>query len=187
MNPGLYKPSIVSQNLGKNGTLDYDTVQEDGCGVASISYQTFTDTASQSGLVAKNQTLGNVIPKPAPNNGTITQFPHDGIVGYALSPPAGTQLGGTPFFQQLCDQGAVRSCRFGLAFGTDGTGTQVLGGLDRTLYQGELATAGSNVNWMLRGSVAINNTTVVQQNVPILLDSGTANVSLIGRIIPDSS
>lgn len=198
VNPGLYKPSRASRNLSEAGSLEYGTVEENGCGAANISYQAYTDYVSQAGLVARNQTFGNVIPNPAPVvAGTITSFPyvkhrveplsrqcvlmsfafrHDGIVGFGVPPANETQIGGTPFFQDLCNQGAVRECRFGLAFQTSGKGTQVLGGLDHALVSGELSRANSNADWDTTGSVAINGTTLLLQNETFLLDSGTANV-----------
>jgi len=177
VNPNLYKPSRASLDLNETGALGYSTVQEDGCGVANISYQTFADYVSQAGLVARNQTLANVVATTPPNNGTITQFPHQGIVGFSVPPNNRTQTGGKPFFRTLCDQGSVRECRFGLAYGIEGTGTQVLGGIDRRLIDGNLETAPTNAVWEIQANVAVNGSSALS-NQTVLFDSGTANVSL---------
>ena len=175
VNPGLYIPSSASQNLGQSGALRYGTTEEDGCGSADIAYNTFADCVSQQGLVAENQTFGDVYATPPPNNGTITQFPHDGLVGFAGVTPNETQLGGRPFFQTLCDQGRVEECRFGLAFGTEGVGKQIFGGVNSSLFAGKLETAAVQKQWLVNGSAIAGKEVISNQR--IILDSGTANVS----------
>ncbi|KAK0270330.1 hypothetical protein LTR35_014129 [Friedmanniomyces endolithicus] len=120
-NPDLYKPSPSSLDLHRDGVLSYSTGEEDGCGTANISYHTYADAVSFAGLTACNQTFAVVIAKPSPNNGTITQFPNQGIVGFSRTFASVTQLDAIPFFQTLCNEGSVRECKFGLALGTDGT------------------------------------------------------------------
>ncbi|KAK4547883.1 hypothetical protein LTR36_010602 [Oleoguttula mirabilis] len=53
---------------------------------------------------------------------------------------------------------------------------QVLGGLDRGLYHGEIISQASDLSWFTTGSLAIDGTTLLQQNLTIVLDSGTANI-----------
>ena len=180
VNPGLYKPSGQSKNLNQTGHLRYSTTQENGCGVADVDYNVYTDVVSMHGLVAHNQTFANVVKTKPPNNGTITQFPHQGIVGFAGTKPNETQLNGLPFFQSLCNQGQVKECRFGLAYGTSGKGSQILGGVDQQLIEGKLSTAPleQDSEWLLKGSVTINGT-AVEKSQNIILDSGTANVGFL--------
>jgi cathepsin D len=115
-----------------------------------------------------------VVSTPPPNNGTITEFPHQGLVGFGGTAADQTQLGGTPFFQNLCDQKVVDQCRYGLAFGTNGTGVQVLGGVDEHLVSGSFVY--SDVSSNLLGSVVADGKTILTDQI-IILDSGTANVS----------
>ena len=75
----------------------------------------------------------------------------------------------------LCSQNAVSECRFGLAFGTSGTGKMVLGGVDQTLIKGSMSTGSAQQQWFVNGNVAVNGK-VVASGASILLDSGTANV-----------
>ena len=174
VNPNLYKPSSASKNLHKSGALRYSTTQENGCGSADIKYNEYSDTFSQAGLTSKAQTFGNVYPTTPPDNGTITVFPHDGLVGYAGI--ASSELGATPFFTNLCNQNVVPECRFGLAFKTDGTGQQILGELDSSLYAGSsLTTAKISGQWELQGDVALAGK-VLARNQRIITDSGTANI-----------
>ncbi|GJC96157.1 hypothetical protein ColKHC_04983 [Colletotrichum higginsianum] len=98
------------------------------------------------------QTFASVKFTPPPDNGTVTQFPRDGVAGLGSSDRSG--LKATPFFHQLCDQGTVKECRFGLAFKGDGTGVQVLGEVDETLFSGSLAKATIKGEWLVGGDVA---------------------------------
>ena len=114
---------------------------------------------------------------PPPNNGTITVFPHDGLVGFAGAD--GAQLDATPFFENLCAQGVVADCRFGLAFGTDGTGEQILGALDSGLFEGSnLTTVKAQDQWVVTADVYVGGEAGkrVASRQDVVLDSGTANV-----------
>ncbi|KAK3674707.1 hypothetical protein LTR78_005429 [Recurvomyces mirabilis] len=177
INPDLYQPSLASLDLHQNGTLGYSTVQENGCGFANISYHTYADTVSFAGLTARNQTFAAVIAKPPPDNGTITQFPHQGIVGFSSTHANTTQLDAIPLFQTLCNQHTVRECKFGLALGTDGNGTQVLGGTDHQLFDGDLITvdADPNEEYAFDGSITADGSVALTSD-RIIPDSGTANV-----------
>ena len=173
VNPTKYKPSQKSVNRHQSGTLRYGTTEPNGCGNADIAYNVYTDSASLAGLTAPAQTFGWVQKTTPPDNDTITQFPHDGIVGF--SDESSSEIGATPFFSNLCNNGVVAACRFGLAFKTDGTGTQVLGSVDTTLFSGSLTTARISSPWTTSGDVAVGNTVIARQQT-VLLDSGTSNV-----------
>ena len=175
VNPGKYKASSSSKALGRSGRLQYITTQENGCGAADVSYNAYSDVVSQAGLVSPQQTFGNITKTTPPDSGTITQFPHDGIVGFSGTSQYDSQSRGVPFFQSLCNANAVSSCRFGLAFGTSGNGKQVLGALDSTLYTGSMTTVDIESQWTVTGNSAVNGQTL-QSNQNFILDSGTANV-----------
>jgi hypothetical protein len=115
-----------------------------------------------------------VIPTTPPNNGTITEFPHDGLVGFGGTFANETQLGGVPFFQTLCNQGVVDQCRYGIAFGTNGTGVQVLGGVDKHLVEGDFVDVDASDT--PTGSVVAGGKKVLTDQL-LVFDSGTANVS----------
>ncbi|KAJ0164902.1 Aspartic protease [Colletotrichum tanaceti] len=119
------------------------------------------------------QTFASVKLTPPPDNDTVTQFPHDGIAGLGTSNRS--QLKATTFFHQMCDRGTIKECRFGLAFKGDGTGVQVLGEVDETLFSGSLARANIEEEWRVRGDVRVGGQLVVKdQNM--FVDSGTVNV-----------
>lgn len=114
---------------------------------------------------------------------TVSVFPHQGIVGFGGVKADQTQLGGVPFFQSLCNLGVVDECRFGLAYGTAGTGKQILGGVDASLFDGALHE--SAIDTSTGYTVTINGDLVYEtpqgiverfENQSILLDSGTSNV-----------
>ena len=118
-----------------------------------------------------------------PNKQTVSVFPHQGLVGFGGTKASETQLGGVPFFQQLCDQGVVEECRFGLAYGTSGKGKQILGGVDHSLFDGPLHK--SPVNLAVGTTVAIQGDLVYFDkngdhkrvaDQSIVFDSGTSNV-----------
>ncbi|KAK5172235.1 uncharacterized protein LTR77_003873 [Saxophila tyrrhenica] len=181
INPDLYQPSPHAQNLHQKGELQYITTNSDGCGVADIKYQTFTDTVCMAGLTSHNQTLAKLIKTKPPNAGTITVFRHGGLVGFGGTKASQTQIGGKPFFQQLCDQGAVKACRFGLAYGTEGRGKQILGGVDKSLFKGDLSF--SPINPIFSPVEADGNVVYSNENGSgkiknqyFIFDSGTANI-----------
>jgi hypothetical protein len=109
-------------------------------------------------------------------SGNSTLIPASGIVGF--SGPLFKQFPGnvTSFFQTLCDQGQVDECRFGLALNANRTGTQVLGGLDTSLYLGPLAVTPTLTGWVNFGDVSVNGS-VVATDLEIQMDSGTTDIS----------
>lgn len=173
VNPEKYKPGKNSVNGNRSGHLRYSTTQANGCGNGDMTYNVFSDSVSLAGLTVPAQTLAWVQKTTPPDNGTITQFPHDGLVGFG--DVSSSSLGATPFFNGLCNNKAVPACQFGLAFKTDGTGTQVLGEVDKSLFNGSLTTVPVSSPWTVRGDIVVGNT-VIAKNQNILLDSGTANV-----------
>ena len=109
-------------------------------------------------------------------NGT-SPLENSGIAGFSGQRfnqfPASSNV--TPFFQSLCNQKKVSECRFGLALSDDGTGTQILGELDTSLYTGNLVVAPILENWVLLGDLVVGGE-VQETDMPIELDSGTATI-----------
>jgi hypothetical protein len=100
-------------------------------------------------------------------------LPHDGIAGFSGQIVPGFNQ--TPFFHTLCNEGHVAECRFGFALESNATGKQILGGVDRSLFQGELSVTPIIQEWFLLGDIAVNDK-ILLQDALIELDSGTANI-----------
>lgn len=178
VNPDLYKPSSESHVVNQTVSMSFITTEPDGCGEMILKANVVTDKLVVGSLTATNQSMGTVIKVPQPNPDTITQFPGQGIVGLLGTSVDDSSVGGIPFFQQLCNEGQVDECRFGLGLETSGTGSMTLGGVDRALVSGDMATAPiSGQQWIIEGGLPSGILDVgVQQSM--FLDSGTSNVSI---------
>lgn len=87
---------------------------------------------------------------------------------------------GLTFFGNACEQKQVDECRFGMAFGMNGTGKAILGGLDTSLFTGQLTTKSlqNQTEWVINGSVAVNGK-IIERHQSYTLDTGTSNVRLL--------
>ena len=89
---------------------------------------------------------------------------------------------GTGWFENLCNGGGVPDCHFGMALGTSETGAFVFGGIDETLYEGDLTPVGvpsygGNATSHWRANIVINEKELLIPHREIgLFDSGTANI-----------
>lgn len=131
------------------------------------SGQVYRDVITQHGanLTVPQQYLGTITsPKSPPT------FPNDGLIGYAGIDSSA--LGQTPFFQSLCDQGTLSSCRFGLALNADETGTLYYGSVATDTFSGSLTSVSASDQWIVTGDVTVNGATV-QRSASIITDSGT--------------
>ncbi|KAF3056820.1 aspartic peptidase domain-containing protein [Trichoderma sp. SZMC 28012] len=167
LNPGIYKPGSSSVNTKKTFRISYATTNPDGSGTLSASGQVYRDVITQHGanLTVPQQYLGAITsPKSPPT------FPHDGLIGYAGIDSSA--LGQTPFFQSLCDQGTLSSCRFGLALNADETGTLYYGSVATDTFSGSLTSVSASDEWIVTGDVTVNGATV-QRSASIITDSGT--------------
>ena len=81
----------------------------------------------------------------------------------------------TPFFNNLCEEQIISSCRFGLALNTNGTGSLTLGQVNDDLFEGNLTTTPIVEEWFTFGDI-VNNGDVLATNATIELDSGTPNI-----------
>lgn len=127
----------------------------------------FNDTVS-FGSLSSIQTVGSA--KGA------AQIPGDGIVGFAGAAVAQFPNGAAPWFHTLCNDGKVTSCRFGIVLGNDGTGTQVLGELDTSLFEGDLTTTSVVQEWAIFADLALDGK-IIKPDVPVELDTGTATIT----------
>lgn len=122
-------------------------------------------TQHGANLTVAQQVIGDIDSPSSPPT-----FPHDGLIGYASQ--GGASLHDKPFMQSLCSTGALSSCRFGLALGTDGTGQLHYGTVDTTSFSGELTAVKVDSLWSVPGGVTVNGT-VVSDNQELITDSGT--------------
>ncbi|KAL5347490.1 hypothetical protein ACLOAV_007802 [Pseudogymnoascus australis] len=168
VNPGIYVPGKTSEKLDITFKNTYGTTSKDGTGSATIVGDLYSDEVTFGGLTA-TQIVGSA-------NGT-SLLPKSGIVGFSGQRfnqfPASSSA--TPLFQSLCNQKKVSECRFGLALSDDGTGTQILGELDTSLYTGDLVVAPIIENWVLPGDLVVSGE-VQERDLSIELDSGTATI-----------
>ncbi|RFU79618.1 aspartic protease precursor [Trichoderma arundinaceum] len=170
LNPGIYKPGPNSVNTNTPFRISYATTNPDGSGTLTASGKIYQDVITQHGanLTVPQQYLGSVTsPKSPPS------FPHDGLIGYAGIDSSA--LGEAPFFQSLCDQGSLSSCRFGLALQTDETGTLYYGSIATDRFSGDLTTVEAQDQWIVTGDLTLNGATV-RSGVSIITDSGTTVV-----------
>jgi pepsin A len=128
----------------------------------------YNDTVTFGSLSAR-QTVGSAKPQ---EDGTNV-IPADGIIGFA-----GTEVsafnGADPFFHSLCKQHKVPECRFGITLGCN-RGTQVLGRLDKSLFQGELTTTTVIQEWILFADMSFNGK-LFKKDVLVELDTGTGTI-----------
>lgn len=77
----------------------------------------------------------------------------------------------------LYRQGQIDEPRFGLALGTNGTGKFVLGGVDHSLFDGDLThTHVTGGEWMV-GAYVTSKGSKLGENQTLWLDSGGPSVS----------
>lgn len=171
INPGAYKPS--SKSVALNGTYfdDFGTWREDGCGTAPLLSHGYMDDVTMLGLTVENQAIFSLVESP-PKNYT-KNFPNDGIFGTSI----GTGHGRVGWMDNLCKRGTIEECRYGLAFGTAGTGNMIVGTLDDSLFEGNLTKIPvTNNGWP--ANVVVNGTKTIIPRREMTFDCGTANVSL---------
>lgn len=101
-----------------------------------------------------------------------------GLAGFTTNNQKQLDVGGRTLISNLYAQGQIDELRFGVAFGTAGTGTIVLGGVDHSLFEGELVYQPVNGGeWMFGNmSVTTNGSTVIEKQ-EVWLDTGGPAVS----------
>lgn len=129
----------------------------------------FNDTV-KFGSTTVYQTVGSAASLPDGTN----LIPTDGIVGFSGLMVSNFE-GASPYFHSLCDQGQLDQCRFGITLGDNGTGTQVLGALDKSLFEGRLTTTEIVYEWFMYADIALDDH-IIAKNAPIELDTGTATI-----------
>ncbi|KAM0458576.1 hypothetical protein ACHAPV_005968 [Trichoderma viride] len=167
LNPGVYKPGPKSVNTNTPFSISYATTNPDGSGSLTAAGKVYQDVITQhdANLTVSQQYLGSVDSPSSPPT-----FPHDGLIGYAGIDSSA--LNESPFFQSLCDQGSLSSCRFGLALTADETGTLYYGTVATDQFSGDLVSVSASDEWIVTGDVTLNGKTV-RSSVSIITDSGT--------------
>ncbi len=149
--------------------------------ISQVSGEVFSDSVILPGtkLTVSAQPLGST-KQWSPN--TKPAFPvGDGLIGFGDGSSLGDGVVG--WFSNLCSAQQVSECRFGLAFGTDGTGTQYYGGVEDG-FKDKLVTVPIDGIWSFSADLVVggSNATVVQSGVSIQLDSGTGTI--LGYVYP---
>ncbi|KID79696.1 aspartic protease precursor, partial [Metarhizium brunneum ARSEF 3297] len=168
LNPGVYKPSPGSVNANRRFRISYATTNPDGSGTLTASGNVYQDVITQlsANLTVANQTLGDIQDPASPPT-----FPRDGLIGYASQ--QGSALRGSPFINSLCDQGALSTCRFGLALRPNKTGELYYGTLATDTFTEPLTTVPlTQGEWAVQGDVTVDGA-AVQHGASIITDSGT--------------
>ncbi|PVI07960.1 acid protease [Periconia macrospinosa] len=166
INPGKYKPGLTSKNRNRNFTASFSTAKLDGTGFITVEGSWFQDSVSLYGsnFTVPNQDIG--ICRPGTEG-----IPRDGLIGFA---GIESSFGGLPgWFENLCTEKAVPECRYGLAFNTNKTGVQYLGGVENSVFKGDLVTTPLEVQWVTWGDVAVNGE-IIARDTRMLTDMGTA-------------
>lgn len=197
LNPGLYKPSLASENPHEIFNITFGTTNTNGTGTETVSVldssMKFLTEHQISGSIYKDvvrldetslsvaeQALGEATDPPTPS------FSYDGLIGFGT--PLGDVLNSTPWFESLCDQGSLDECRFGLALETDGTGEQYFGKVEHDRFKGPLSVTSLFYDayfdlyfeWATYGDIAVNGK-AVERDVIVQFDSGTTVV--VGSVI----
>ncbi|KAG0646502.1 hypothetical protein D0Z07_7451 [Hyphodiscus hymeniophilus] len=150
--PALFGTSHLTNRIQIVGQIYKDVVQLDG-----------------TRLSVPQQPLGVTPLSSQPG------FPHDGLVGFG---GPGSAINGSAWVQDLCAEGGLDQCRFGLALETDDTGVQYFGTVEHSRFDGALSVAplfqyeGSPIMWALFGDIAYNGKVIVR-DAEIASDSGT--------------
>lgn len=134
--------------------------------IVKVKGNLFNDTV-KFGMFNTHQIIGSASKHANESN----LIPGDGIIGFGNST---VFEDGSPFFHTLCAEHKVPECRFGLTFGRE-KGTQVLGRLDRSLFEGELTTTSILEEWVILADLAFNGK-VIKNDITVLLDSGTGTI-----------
>lgn len=116
---------------------------------------------------------------------THTSAAYQGLIGFVAQTPAfGLGPNDKTFMEHLYDQGQIEEIRFGLAFGTSGRGKQILGGVDDSLFEGELTrTPLDGGEWMIANTTLTVKGSELANKQVIWFDSGGPNVSVASIIL----
>ncbi|KAJ5339140.1 acid protease [Penicillium brevicompactum] len=166
LNDGVYKPGPGSVKVGREFNLTFGSTNSDGSGSGTVTGPLINDTV-RFGKFSTQQAFGLADPQEDGSN----LIPGDGIIGFGY--PSNINLEST-FFHTLCAQHKVSECRFGLTLGRE-KGTQVLGTLDKSLFEGELVTTTILQEWIISADLAVDGK-IIQNDVIVLLDSGTGTI-----------
>ncbi|KAJ5757802.1 acid protease [Penicillium nucicola] len=168
LNSGLYKKGPHAVDTNQTFENHYGSTNSDGSGTGVVTGRLYNDTVKFGSLSAR-QTIGVADPQADGSN----LIPADGIIGFAGEEVSAFH-GATPFFQSLCNQRKVPECRFGITLGCN-RGTQVLGRLDKSLFQGELTTTSIVQEWVIFADLAFNGKPF-KKDVLVELDTGTGTI-----------
>jgi pepsin A len=163
------------------GDMKYIDLLGRQCVSSEINGMEYTDVMTAEGLEVQDQQFARLLQNETTNNGNMTGFPQDGMIG--LSEPYKGFAADT-FVQNLCLQGKLTECRFGLALNTAGAGSLIFDGLkENELENKRTATNFSRNNGFIVGgevvySVAGKRHTFQNQS----LYTASENADVVGPI-----
>ncbi|KAG5944637.1 hypothetical protein E4U53_006863 [Claviceps sorghi] len=164
LNPGRYKPSAKSVDAKESfvsGSSELDLwvpTSWKRSVILQAHAKIFNDAVFPSGnpgLTVPQQSVG--VTQSFENLG----FLHDGIFGltrHSVQDP----FNQNSFMENLCNQGTISSCRFGIALRTDLTGNIFYGAVPTDLLANPIVSVAAGNSWYLYGktSVSLNDKTI---------------------------
>ncbi|POY74107.1 hypothetical protein BMF94_2919 [Rhodotorula taiwanensis] len=157
-----------ASSTARNASRNFAEVYGDGSLVVGPVFQ---DSISVAGVTAKEAWFSPINTMGASFEGS----PVDGIVGLGFE--SLSNMGGTPFFQTLVEQGVVPNSVFSFALGEGDEGELYLGGSDSSKYTGELVSTPvvHEGYWMVQGSAGVGGYTT-SKDANMIIDTGTTLV-----------
>ena len=153
INPGSYDKSELSADLGPS-PYAINTTFGKHCISMDIASEVKLTTMALPVVKVENVMCDYISPETS-DAAPATPFPHDGVLGIAGPSPEGT------FISMLYAVDQSLQHRYGLALGTTGTGSLILGGFDKDIA-GDMQTArytSPQAYWSLKGEVSSHNGT----------------------------
>ena len=81
----------------------------------------------------------------------------------------------TTYFHNLCSEGLIPECRFGLGLNRNGSGTLTIGALNAGVSEGDLTVSPLKEEWFLLADIAMAGVSI--SDALVELDSGTTGVT----------
>ncbi|KAG5927796.1 hypothetical protein E4U42_001765 [Claviceps africana] len=177
LNPGKYKPGANPHKAGGfsvgSGTFDHNVVGSwPRFVILQASGVEYRDVVTYNGAVppiaVRQQAVGSMT---KPNKAL---YPHDGVIGFAGPYPNDPKTDAT-FISNLCKQGALMSCRFGIALRTDQTGQLYYGAIAVDILATDIVIVPTRGSWYISRltSLTVNGKTI-QADIDVSVDSGTS-------------
>lgn len=159
-----YDASASTSGSKSNDT--FSIMYGDGSMVQGDVYQ---ETVTVAGLSATKQHFASA----SAVSPSFTDDPGDGVLGMGYE--SISNIGETPFFNTLFEQGAVSQNVFSFNLGKESEGELFLGGVDPARYKGDITYTPVTQKgyWMVKGSAFANGNATTIVNTHFIMDTGT--------------